>query len=491
MQKGFVFGVLSAIGVIVVLGVVVLVTISLTGNRTAVSEIPSQADAPKLTPELTTVTVSAAMPTPSVSPRVMPRPTRSMAIPTPTQVWVGREGPTATPIRTPRPPSTPRTTERPPTPTPSSESTAFTTDFTADELAECYDDEESLCALHFILLRGNQVPLEDAASLEMTGRVAALRAFVDRIQSDDTGKFTETELCRDVQEWDEELDGTLSDIRSHDREDWKLYEVFVLIMLDLSRQAESICLSAGYISSDASVATADTEGDSLAGVVQRVKPSVVRIVGRSGGGSGVVLAHDQQVVYILTNFHIATHDGDFLLTIEERKDIFSSLLVTSDYMESDQIHYGSNDYVWADPERDLAIVRVVDNDGYPDLIPITLAAESPAEGSDVFALGYPLSSTSLAVTKGIVSAYQYRADIDAWWVQTDAPINPGNSGGPLFNLAGEVVGINTFKVEETTTGRPVEGISYALSHETLSEVLPSLEELRELASSGGWVEYWP
>lgn len=52
-------------------------------------------------------------------------------------------------------------------------------------------------------------------------------------------------------------------------------------------------------------------------------------------------------------------------------------------------------------------------------------------------------------------------------------------------MAGEVVGINTIRVEETDSGRSVEGISFAVSHETLQQVLPSLEEIRDLVYSGG------
>ena len=91
-------------------------------------------------------------------------------------------------------------------------------------------------------------------------------------------------------------------------------------------------------------------------------------------------------------------------------------------------------------------------------------------------MGYPLEFSQAIVTRGIVSAHWWD-DLPSgrrWILQTDAPINPGNSGGPLFNRQGEVVGINTSKREQSASGRPVEGIGFAIAVETVMELLPRL-----------------
>ena len=70
-------------------------------------------------------------------------------------------------------------------------------------------------------------------------------------------------------------------------------------------------------------------------------------------------------------------------------------------------------------------------------------------GDEVLALGFPLADrigNDLTVTRGIVSSKRSEGGVEQF--QTDAAINPGNSGGPLVNSDGEVIGVNTSKIEE-------------------------------------------
>jgi hypothetical protein len=86
----------------------------------------------------------------------------------------------------------------------------------------------------------------------------------------------------------------------------------------------------------------------------------------------------------------------------------------------------------------------------------------------VIAIGNPGDAMPFAVTKGIVSAVgKFSAAGPGIWIQTDATINPGNSGGPLLNARGQVIGINTLKLEK----KNVTGIGFAISASDLLAVL--------------------
>lgn len=124
-----------------------------------------------------------------------------------------------------------------------------------------------------------------------------------------------------------------------------------------------------------------------------------------------------------------------------------------------------------DPSQDLAVLKICCG----RFQPLKFAdASSLNSGTQVVAIGYPLGISGRAsVTDGIVSALRY--DEGRWVIQTDAAINPGNSGGPLLSLSGEVLGINTFKIETTRSGRLVEGIGFAVSEVTIMHQLPALK----------------
>ena len=170
--------------------------------------------------------------------------------------------------------------------------------------------------------------------------------------------------------------------------------------------------------------------ESLAGVAERVLPSVVtiRANGRGGTnlGSGFVISADG---HVLTNDHVVGDGGT------------PPLVSFSDGTST------SAELVGRDPESDLAVIQVEAS----SLAPVQLGdSTSVSVGDPVLAFGSPLALAN-TVTSGIVSAVdrtiqagepddqvRYYAAI-----QTDAAVNQGNSGGPLVDAAGRVVGVNS------------------------------------------------
>jgi len=97
-------------------------------------------------------------------------------------------------------------------------------------------------------------------------------------------------------------------------------------------------------------------------------------------------------------------------------------------------------------------------------------------GQTVLAIGSPLRTYTNTVTEGIVSAIGRDVSGVTYsnLIQHDAAINPGNSGGPLFNLRGEVVGVNTLGIPETQSGEPVQGIFFAIPSNAVAQIAQTL-----------------
>lgn len=133
--------------------------------------------------------------------------------------------------------------------------------------------------------------------------------------------------------------------------------------------------------------------------------------------------------------------------------------------------------VGADPLSDLAVVRV---DG--DLPAIVNFGDSDAlqVGQPVLAIGSPLGEFSGTVTDGIVSALNRDFPGDTGGaeynnlIQHNAAINPGNSGGPLFDLDGNVVGVNTLGIPVSADGSPVQGLFFAIPSNSVARIVDQL-----------------
>lgn len=160
-----------------------------------------------------------------------------------------------------------------------------------------------------------------------------------------------------------------------------------------------------------------------------------------GVGSGVVVSSDG---YILTNNHVAGGKSN---------------RITVSFADGRNV---DGEVVWADPVIDLAAVKV----NLTGLKTLDLGDATKLEvGEPAIAIGNPLGlEFQRSVTSGIISALNRTISIDTEngtnymedLIQTDASINPGNSGGPLLNSKGEVIGINTVKVESA------EGMGFAI-----------------------------
>lgn len=168
--------------------------------------------------------------------------------------------------------------------------------------------------------------------------------------------------------------------------------------------------------------------DTVAGVAQRVSPSVVSLRSADprvgGGGSGFVIEGD----YVVTNDHVSSVLEDDGIVI--------------DY--SDGSSTGA-EVVGSDPSSDLAVLEL---DDPSDVEPLEFGNSDEAiVGDEVIAIGAPLGLAG-TVTQGIISALDRpvspdEGDTQFFAIQTDAAINPGNSGGPLVDMRGRVIGVNS------------------------------------------------
>ncbi|MGY6409613.1 MAG: Do family serine endopeptidase [Alkalilacustris sp.] len=175
-------------------------------------------------------------------------------------------------------------------------------------------------------------------------------------------------------------------------------------------------------------------------------------------GSGFVISEDG---YIVTNNHVIEGADEI------RVEFFTGLELVAEL-------------VGTDPLTDLALLRV-DHDSPLPSVPWG-DSESARVGDWVIAVGNPLGQ-GFSVSAGIISAKgrALQGSFDDY-IQTDAAINRGNSGGPLFNMDGEVIGVNTAIL--SPTGGSI-GIGFAMSSAVATRVVAQLQEFGE--TSRGWL----
>ncbi|MCG3420783.1 S1C family serine protease [Oceanobacillus jordanicus] len=209
-------------------------------------------------------------------------------------------------------------------------------------------------------------------------------------------------------------------------------------------------------------------------VVEQVTPAVVGVINiqqqgdfwqqqesnEAGEGSGVIYKNEDGTAYVVTNHHVI-----------EGADSVEVVLYDETHLEAE--------IIGSDVFSDLAVLRM-DGEQVEQTIELGSSANVKV-GEPAIAIGNPLGLMfSSSVTQGVISGTERtipqdfnqdgRADWQAEVIQTDAAINPGNSGGALININGQLIGINSMKINQTA----VEGIGFAIP---IDSALPIVDEL--------------
>jgi serine protease Do len=185
--------------------------------------------------------------------------------------------------------------------------------------------------------------------------------------------------------------------------------------------------------------------------IRRCGESVVQVRTPTGLGSGFVI-HPSG--YVVTNQHVISGEHKISITLYRQGE-----------HELGQIHFHDVRIVALDPRNDLALLKIEDGGNHVFAVAPLGSDEELRQGQSVFAVGSPLG-LDRSVSEGIVSLTNRLID-GRLLIQTTTEVNPGNSGGPLFNLRGEVIGINDLKL----IGIGVEGLNFAIQVNTLKEFL--------------------
>ena len=181
----------------------------------------------------------------------------------------------------------------------------------------------------------------------------------------------------------------------------------------------------------------------------------------SSGGSGFIISKDG---YILTNHHVVADATEIVISLNDRREFKANL-------------------IGSDEKSDVALLKINTNEALPYL---SLGNSDEIRVGDwVVAIGSPYR-LNFSVTAGIVSA-KSRSIPDQGtsyipFIQSDVAINPGNSGGPLFNLKGEVIGINAMIY---SSGGGYMGISFTIPINYASEIIDQLKNNGVV--SRGWL----
>ena len=195
-------------------------------------------------------------------------------------------------------------------------------------------------------------------------------------------------------------------------------------------------------------------------MIEEVEKSVVIVQTDNGHGSGIVYRKETIVdttlfrYYVMTNNHVIEDGGEIIIRYGNE----GPRIPVRSYASS-AVYDIAVLIIETEEELEFHLIEPLENPGTKLEI---------KKGQDVYAIGTPQDINKYNyVTQGIVSlaTFPYNG-VDGLAIMHDAEVNPGNSGGPLFNLEGEVIGINVAKVTDVNTEEGViaaEGLNYAIN----------------------------
>ena len=191
-------------------------------------------------------------------------------------------------------------------------------------------------------------------------------------------------------------------------------------------------------------------------IVSKVEHGVVQVITSSGSGSGFVVS---EAGHVITNAHVVA---------DKNNRVRYGGTVTVQFL--DQVKVDGIILGTGIPDNvDLACLQVIRN---PLKVPLSLGNSDLAKAGDpVIAVGYPVlpeTPTVRTFTEGIVSA-KLTGEL-----RTSAAVNPGNSGGPLIDRRGDVIGVNTRRIDKTPGDRPIAGGGIAIAANAVKGQFPFL-----------------
>ena len=214
--------------------------------------------------------------------------------------------------------------------------------------------------------------------------------------------------------------------------------------------------------------TVIVENGSLSAAVEKTVNSVVMIktyngTRAKGSGSGFIYKIEGNSAYVMTNHHVVDGGNKWTVITSRDEEIEGKVL-------------GSDEYL------DLAVIKI-DKKDYMEAVTILPTDKKVNLGDTVFTIGAPVGYEYRGtVTNGIVSGLNRLVEVSVKnslqgdyvmeVIQTNTAVNPGNSGGPLFNSNGEVIGVISMKLVESS----IEGMGFAIPIDYATSHLTKLEK---------------